>query len=143
MQVRFEGGAPSQLISVSLSGRTPADTVLGVLEGLGLTYVLKMDATGKGAESLLVIGSPDGARPASVAPFRPRMPDPEPQEPEESSVPAEESGVPPPDTSAGLGFAPGAPRPPVREAPVGPAAIRPLELPAREKPPGETPPPNP
>src|SRR6266446_3574256 len=36
MKVVYEGSPPRQLVSVSLAGRTPAEAVVGLLEGLGL-----------------------------------------------------------------------------------------------------------
>ena len=45
MKVVYEGAAPRQLVTVSLHGRTPAETVLAVLEGLGVNFALVADPT--------------------------------------------------------------------------------------------------
>ena len=57
MKVVYEGGSPRQLVTLSLQGRTPAETVLALLEGQGLNYALLGDPTGAGAQTLLVTGS--------------------------------------------------------------------------------------
>jgi hypothetical protein len=74
MKVVYEGPAPRQLVTVSLHGRTPAETVLAVFEGLGLNFALLGDASGTGVQTLVVAGtatataspssSPAAARPA-------------------------------------------------------------------------------
>src|SRR5512143_3026381 len=50
MKVVYEGPAPRQLVTVSLHGRTPAETILAVFEGLGLNYAMVADATGAGIQ---------------------------------------------------------------------------------------------
>ena len=57
MKVVYEGSSPRQLVTLSLQGRTPAETVLALLEGQGLNYALLGDPTGAGAQTLLVTGS--------------------------------------------------------------------------------------
>ena len=44
MKVVYEGPAPRQLVTVTVRGRTPAQTVLAVLEGQGVNYALVTDA---------------------------------------------------------------------------------------------------
>jgi hypothetical protein len=57
MKVVYEGATPRQLVTLSLQGRTPAETVLGLLEGQGLNFALVSDPTGTRVETLLVAGS--------------------------------------------------------------------------------------
>jgi hypothetical protein len=58
MKVVYEGGgAPRQLVTLSLQGRTPAETVLALLEGQGLNFALQADTTGAGVQTLLVTGT--------------------------------------------------------------------------------------
>ena len=55
MKVVYEGGAPRNLVNASLVNRTPAEAVLSVLEGLGLDYLARMDATGARIEHLVIV----------------------------------------------------------------------------------------
>lgn len=64
MKVVYEGPVPRTPVTVELRGRTPAQAVLGVLEGLGLNYVLMLDVSGTEVETLMIVGA--GARPASA-----------------------------------------------------------------------------
>ena len=57
MKVVYEGPAPRQLVTVSLHGRTPAETVLAVFEGLGINYALLADSTGTSVQTLVVAGA--------------------------------------------------------------------------------------
>jgi hypothetical protein len=57
MKVVYESGSPRQLVTLSLQGRTPAETVLALLEGQGLNFALQADPTGAGVQTLLVTGS--------------------------------------------------------------------------------------
>lgn len=56
MKVVYEGASPRQLVTLSLQGRSAAETVLGVLEGQGLNFALVSDPTGTRVETLLVAG---------------------------------------------------------------------------------------
>jgi hypothetical protein len=56
MKVVYEGASPRQLVTLSLQGRSPAETVLALLEGQGLNFALMSDATGTRVETLLVAG---------------------------------------------------------------------------------------
>jgi hypothetical protein len=69
MKVVYEGPVPRNPVTLELRDRTPAQAVLGVLEGLGLSYALVLDASGTEVETLLIVGT--GARAASAAPVRP------------------------------------------------------------------------
>ena len=67
MKVVYEGPAPRQLVTLSLHGRTPTETVLSVLEGLGVNFALVADPSGARVQTLVVAGtatassSPSGA----------------------------------------------------------------------------------
>jgi hypothetical protein len=54
MKVVYEGPVPRTPVTVELRGRTPAEAVLGVLEGLGLNYALVLDVSGTEVETLIV-----------------------------------------------------------------------------------------
>jgi hypothetical protein len=56
MKVLYEGATPRMLVTIELRGRTPAQAVLGVLEGLGLNYALQLDSTGAQVETLMIVG---------------------------------------------------------------------------------------
>ncbi len=108
MKVVYEGAPPRQLVTATLEGRTPAEAVLGVLEGLGLNYAMVMDPTGTNVQTLLMTGAagpgmplpgPGSAmgRPPGIEP-RPRVqppveaePEPEPDQPEEEATEGEEA----------------------------------------------------
>ena len=69
MRVVYETPPPRQLISLRLEARTPVAAVLGILEGLGLSYAVVMDPTGARVETLLFpTSSPAGVRTAGAAP---------------------------------------------------------------------------
>jgi hypothetical protein len=90
MKVVYEGPAPRGRVSFALPAMTPADAVLAALEGQGLTYAIRMDATGTRVETLMVVS---GGSTASGTPPRsePRMPiqHEETPEPEEEPPPPE------------------------------------------------------
>lgn len=67
MKVVYEGPAPRQLVTVTLRGRSPAETVLSLLEGLGLNFALVADPAGSRVQTLLVAGTAS----ATVAPASP------------------------------------------------------------------------
>jgi len=57
MRVIYQGPAPRQPVTLSLSGRSPAEAVLSLLEGLGLNYALVADPTGRGVQTLIIAGA--------------------------------------------------------------------------------------
>ena len=72
MKVVYEGPAPRPLVTLSIQGRTPAEAVLSVFEGLGVNFVLLSDSTGAAVQTLIVAGASAAAAPASSAtPSRP------------------------------------------------------------------------
>jgi hypothetical protein len=93
MKVVNEGPPPRQPLTLTLAGRTPAEAVLGVLDGLGLNYALKMDLTGTRVETLIL----SGAAPPSTATPQPVTPAPvvRPPQPVAPQVEAEEEEAPP------------------------------------------------
>jgi len=135
MTVVYEEGRPSQLISTTLAGRTPAEVVLAVLAGQNLNYALVLDREGKRVETLLLTGTapvrssraaapanrpqPRGRRPQS----RPRPPEnvdePEPDEDELDEAAAD--GLEQPETPARQRRFP---RSPFAPDPVAPGATR-------------------
>jgi hypothetical protein len=73
MKLTYEGAAPRVLVSAALENRTPAEAVLGVLEGLGLDYLARMDASGTRIDALIVSTSGASAS-AAGSPIRPPAP---------------------------------------------------------------------
>jgi hypothetical protein len=67
MKIVQQGVTPTMLLSLSLQGRTPAEAVFGVLEGLGLNYAFVLDASGNRIETLVLAGASGSSRPASAA----------------------------------------------------------------------------
>lgn len=67
MKVVYEGGTPRIPVTVTLRSRTPAQAVVGVLEGLGLNFALVMDPSGTRVDTLMMVGGgrPSGGSPAS------------------------------------------------------------------------------
>jgi hypothetical protein len=74
MKVVYEGATPRTLVSVELRAQTPAQAVLGVLEGLGLNFALILDPSGTHVETLMIVGAAGGsaATGATPGPGRPR-----------------------------------------------------------------------
>jgi hypothetical protein len=142
MKVVYEGPAPRPLVTLTLRGRTPAETVLGLLEGLGINFALVADPSGARVETLVVAGASD-ASPSSpaaasasrrAAPVNPRRPfgpppgaGPEPIDPafedldEDDPAFDEEvfAGLPPGAEAAGAADAAGQPgeAPPAEDVP--------------------------
>ena len=143
MKVVYEGPAPRQLVTLSLHGRSPAEAVLGLLEGQGLNYILIGDATGDRVQTLMMAGSaPTTSRPTASGSSGSRTTSPPPasgpdadepvEEPEEEPEPAQvvqpPNGIPQlpggPTNPAGAtigGQAPGQNAPPAISIPGLPA----------------------
>ena len=101
MRVVYEGTPQRQPVTLSLDARTPAEAVLGVLEGMGLNYAVLMDLSGSRVETLMVTGSvsASGASPSQpplapppqpfqrpiAAPVPPPQPEPEAAEEDNST----------------------------------------------------------
>jgi len=78
MKVVYEGQAPRQLVTLSLHGRSPTETVLSVFEGLGINFALVADPTGSRVQTLVVAGtataSSSSSPPSSAAASRATTP---------------------------------------------------------------------
>jgi hypothetical protein len=105
MKITYEGPAPRFLVSLSLEGRTPAEAVLGTLEGLGLNYALQLDPSGTRVLTLVMAGaaSPSSSSRSTATSTSPSRAIPPPissadavEEPEVFEEPAEEQGEPEP-----------------------------------------------
>ncbi len=103
MKLVYDGPAPRQLVTVAVSGRSTADTVLAVLEGLGVNFALA--SAPSGTQTLLVMGSispasssssPDPRSRADLLQRRPPI-EPPPDEPFEDTQeePSEDITTPP------------------------------------------------
>ena len=150
MKVVYEGAAPRQLVTLSLHGRTPTETILSVFEGQGVNFALVADPSGSRVQTLVVAGtatassSPSSAgegRLASPAPVR-RPFGPPPGASPETIDPAFEEGDEEPagDEEAFAGLPPGTEIPDpggTSIAPPDPA----LANPAAQLPPPGAPPP--
>jgi hypothetical protein len=139
MKVTYDGAPPRARITVTLSGVTPAQAVLAVLEGQGLNYALRMDPRAVRIETLLLVaGSGAGASvPAARPQPGPRPIDREPDvaEPEEEAP--SEAPAPAPEERRPFPFPGGPP-------PTGPAMPLALPTPPPVAPgaPGASPPPS-
>lgn len=65
MKVVYEGPVPRTPVTLEIRGRTPAQAVLDVLEGLGLSYALALDASGTQVETLMIVGTAGLTPPAT------------------------------------------------------------------------------
>ena len=131
MKVVYDGPQPRARVRLDLPPVTPLQAVLSILEGQGLNYALRMDASGTRIETLLLVaggasGAPVPAGPAPRSDIPPRLfererEQPEPAEPDEAPAEAPLRGNEPDETPKGaralMPF----------QAPTGPAA--PLMLP--------------
>ena len=84
--VTFDGPPPRQPVTLDIEGRTPARALTELLEGLGVSYVLRSTADGAGVEALHIVdGTAAGKVAASTAPA------PAPAEPESWAEPDQEA----------------------------------------------------
>jgi len=60
MKVVYESSPPSQPVSANFEGLQTRDAVVRLLEGQGLAYVFRTDASGRRVETLLVSGEASG-----------------------------------------------------------------------------------
>jgi hypothetical protein len=75
MKVVYEGAAPRQLVTLSLHGRTPTETILSVFEGLGVNFALVADPSGSRVQTLVVAGTATASSPPpSAGAGRPALP---------------------------------------------------------------------
>jgi hypothetical protein len=80
VQVEYEGGPPQNPVTLKLVGRTPAEAVLALLDGTGVSYAIQLDTTGQGVSRLLIQTAAAGvrSRPAPRRPTRSASPIPTP-----------------------------------------------------------------
>jgi hypothetical protein len=95
MKVIYDGPRPQKMLTKSVTNRSPADAVLGILEGEGLNFAVILNPAGTQIETLLVTG------PAKVkgAPLRQNTggsPLPVPGQADGWSVEVDEPPPPPP-----------------------------------------------
>ena len=111
MKVTYDGAPPRARVSVTLTGVTPAQAVLAVLEGQGLNYALRMDPKAVRIETLLMVaGSGSGAStPAPRAQPGPRPIDREPDITEPDEEAPSEAPVPAPEERRPFPFPGGVP----------------------------------
>ena len=156
MKVVYDGAPPRAIVrGRQVEDATPADAVADVLEGLGVSYALRLDATGARVETLLVLGAVRSAaapapRPSVPPPVRvPGLPNVPVAPPEaDDDEPMERVEDPAVDQRPGMGRGedreprrPGPPTtmPTIPMFPVGP--IGPLTIPTPAPSPPPTPPP--
>lgn len=122
MKVIYDGPQPRARVRLDLTAVTPMQAVLSLLEGQGLNYALRMDASGTRIDTLLLVASGGGASaPVSAAPPRPDVQrlfereQPEPPEPEEapSEVPGQGNADDIRSTIPGMPIAPNGPAMPL------------------------------
>jgi hypothetical protein len=78
MKVTYDSGQPNQAVTVSLEGLVPRDAVTRLLEGQGLSYVFRTDASGLRVETLIVSdGSGSGGSPQLASRAAPPPMDPD------------------------------------------------------------------
>ena len=103
MKVTYDGAPPRARVSVTLTGVTPAQAVLAVLEGQGLNYALRMDPRAVRVETLLMVAGSGAGAPVPASRPQPgprpidREPDitePEEEAPSEAPAPAPEKRRP-------------------------------------------------
>ena len=129
MKVIYDGPLPTRSITKSVPDRTPADAVLGILEGEGINFAVILNPAGTQIETLLVTG-PSKARPAPAGP--PGIPAP--GDAGEWAVEGEQPPPPPPPPDQGLPPAPpgeeqkaaATPLPPTLPTPPPDLAVRPI-----------------
>jgi len=127
MKVTYEGAPVRQPVTVTLVGRTPAEAVLGVLDGLGLNYALRMDLSGARVEALMIYGvtpatagSPPPPPVANTSVFRPAsVPEPEPEEEAAEDADAQ----PEPGQKGGAAPQPGQPASQGNAPAIGPGGV--------------------
>ena len=96
MKVVYDGAPPRAVVRGRLvEDATVADAVADVLEGLGVSYALRLDATGLKVDTLLVLGAVRGSSSSPSSSPAPRPAVPPVRLPGFGSVPA-----PPPDDEA-------------------------------------------
>ncbi len=121
-KIERQGSVPNPAVPpLELTGRTPVEAVLTVLDGLGLSFAFAMDASGEKIETLILAGQAPATSP-TAGPGRPvpMRPVPHPRPEVANPFIDEPEPEPPPDmeempeegdmaVAAGVPGAPGAP----------------------------------
>jgi hypothetical protein len=149
-QIVYDAAKPRELVTVEIDAASQAEALSRLLEGQGLSYVLRLDPSGEGVEMLFLMGAKGAVAGRSgttaAADERPAVPieaSIEPQvEPETVDVPEElnnpnpgEAGLPivpfpGQEVPPGQGVPPQAPATPAPFSPGMPAGMRPGAPPA-------------
>ncbi len=69
MKVAYEGAPPRVLVTATLDRDSVAEALLAIFEGLGLTYVIQLDASGTGVAKLLMMASGSRVGVPAAGPF--------------------------------------------------------------------------
>lgn len=93
MTVTYDGSRPTALVSFDVENLAEIDAILKLMEGLGVSYVLRTDQTGEGVDLLIITGPGAGPLTASVTPSAHVDPPPEPPIPAYSHVPLDPAVV--------------------------------------------------
>jgi hypothetical protein len=160
MKVIYDGGPPRTVVrGRQVDNATPADAVANVLEGLGVSYALRLDATGAKVDTLLVLGGATKNAAAGSPVPRPSAPvvrvpglpmPPQPEDPDEEATVEEAEDGPedarPPGRGDEQREGPMRPGPPISmpgmpalpTGPVGPLTMpTPVPTPAPQTPPSD------
>ena len=160
MKVIYDGAPPRTVVrGRQVDNATPADAVANVLEGLGVSYALRLDATGAKVDTLLVLGAtksaavggspvPRPSAPAVRVPGLPMPPQPDDADEETSVEEAEDASEDARPTGRGeeQREGPMRPAPPISmpnmpglpTGPVGPLTMpTPVPTPAPQTPPSD------
>ena len=87
MTITYEGNRPSTLVSLDVENMAEVGAVLKLMEGLGISYVLRTDQTGEGVDLLIVTGPGAGPLMAAITPSAHVDPPPEAPIPAYNHVP--------------------------------------------------------
>ncbi len=87
MTITYDGNRPSTNVSLDVEGMAEVGAVLKLMEGLGISYVLRTDQTGEGVDLLIVTGPGAGPLMAAVTPSAHVDPPPEAPIPAYNHVP--------------------------------------------------------
>lgn len=68
MTVTYEGERPSTPVTVNVEGLSEVAAVLQLMEGLGISYFIRTDASGSGVDVLIISGPGGGGTVTSVKP---------------------------------------------------------------------------
>ena len=106
MKVIYDGPVPAKTITKSVPNRTPADALLGILEGEGINFAVILNPAGTQVETLLVTGPAKVKPPPAVLAGAPPDADAagwavEVDEPPPPPPPPDDASPPPPPPGTG------------------------------------------